>query len=117
MKTILHVLENLTLSQALVYGLLLALVIELITAGLRFGLDLQATRDTATLGKYTFGFRIHHGYIGLLLVIISLLPDHTGISRLLLIVGIGLLVSDLVHHFLVLWPITGSHDFHIRYPD
>lgn len=32
------------------------------------------------------------------------------------VVGVGLLSSDLIHHFLVLWPMTGSPDFDLVYP-
>jgi hypothetical protein len=28
-----------------------------------------------------------------------------------------LIFSDLAHHFIVLWPITGSPEFDIIYPD
>src|SRR5258708_2352507 len=55
--------------KVLVWGLLLALVIEGFTVVLRFGLHLESTRDTAsTIGTMTFGLRIHHGYIGLFLL-------------------------------------------------
>ena len=31
-------------------------------------------------------------------------------------VGAALLLSDVTHHFLVIWPITGHHDFDVTYP-
>ena len=37
-------------------------------------------------------------------------------SIALWILAIGLVVSDLVHHFLVLWPLTGSPQFDLFYP-
>jgi hypothetical protein len=46
-------------------GLVLAVLFEAITLGFRIGLSLQSTRDTAALGAYTFGLRVHHGYVGL----------------------------------------------------
>jgi len=83
----------------------------------RFGLGLESTRDTAALAAWTFGIRIHHGYIGLLVFALSYLgrlpPRYQSWAR---IVGVALVVSDLVHHFVVLWPITGDHQFHLRYP-
>ena len=33
------------------------------------------------------------------------------------ILGLALIKSDLMHHFLVLWPFTGSHDFDLVYPE
>ena len=32
------------------------------------------------------------------------------------IVGAALVISDLVHHFLVLWPVTGNPQFQLFYP-
>ena len=98
------------------YGLALAGIIEGVTCLFRFGLGLQATRDTGWMAVLTFGYRIHHGYIGVVLVIPALLLSEGRVRHLLLLLGIGLLVSDAIHHFLVLWPITGSPEFDIRYP-
>ena len=99
------------------YGLGLAAVIEAITCVFRFGLGMQSTRDTAWLAALTFGYRIHHGYIGLVLLVLTVLPPLGGVLRkMLLLIGIALLISDFVHHFLVLWPATGSPQFDIRYP-
>ena len=36
-------------------------------------------------------------------------------TNVLVIAGVGLFVSDMVHHFLVLWPLTGTPEFHIKY--
>jgi hypothetical protein len=35
---------------------------------------------------------------------------------MLAVVAIGLVISDIIHHFLVLWPVTGSPEFDLRYP-
>ena len=51
----------------LAYSMLLAIVIEVVTTCFRFGMGLQATRDTAWLSQFTWGLRIHHGHIGLVL--------------------------------------------------
>ena len=48
------------------WSLLAAIVFELMTLVARFGLGLQSTRDTQFLAAWTLGFRIHHGYIGVL---------------------------------------------------
>ncbi len=98
-------------------GLGLALLIELVTVGFRFGLGMESTRDTGFMARLTFGWRIHHGYVGALLLALApgLAPGR--LRGAAVVLGIGLLVSDLVHHFLVLWPITGSPQFDLRYPE
>ena len=100
------------------WGLVGAAAFEAVTVLFRFGLGLKSTRDTRWLRRWTFGFRVHHGYIGLLLLLLAaLLPLPPILSDLAIIIGIALAVSDVVHHFLVLWPLTGSPEFDIRYPD
>jgi len=103
------------LASAILACLLLATAIELVTCLLRFGLHLEATRDTSALGGLTFGLRIHHGYVGLAMMIVGLLLARGIVLRWLLIVGAALVVSDLVHHFLILWLITGSPQFDLFY--
>jgi hypothetical protein len=102
--------------QVLLFGLLLAVVFEAITLGFRFGLNLQSTRDTAAIGGWTCGLRVHHGYIGLFLLPLAWCFPH-GLRHLLWMIGIGLIVSDLAHHFLVLWPFFGDPQFDLVYPD
>ena len=95
--------------------LLLTIVLEATTCYFRFGLDLQATRDTRAIAKYTRRVRVHHGYMGIaVLASIAFLPPIGDQSAL--IIGGALALSDAIHHFLVLWPLTGAHEFHIRYP-
>jgi hypothetical protein len=103
--------------QVLLAGLLLAILIEAVTAALRFGLRLESTRDTATtIGAMTLGLRVHHGYIGVFLFVLAWCFP-LGIRHALWIIAIGLIVSDLMHHFFVLWPITGSPQYDLVYPD
>lgn len=101
--------------QILASGLLLAIVIETITVILRFGFALQSTRDTAALGAFTLGLRVHHGYIGLLLVPLAWCFP-LGLRHAVWIIAIGLIFSDLAHHFIVLWYFTGSPQFDFVYP-
>ena len=61
--------------------------------------------------------REHHGYYIVPLALISLFVKNRFWKNALLIVGIGCFVSDMVHHFLVLWPITGSPHFDLTYPN
>ncbi len=100
------------------FGLLLAVAIETFTLWARFGLGLQATRDTPLIGKLSFGVRIHHGYLGIVLGLAAWIfaADEPGVRNALLMVALALVVSDLGHHFLVLWPITGSPEFDLLYP-
>jgi hypothetical protein len=109
---------GLSWTQILVQCLVLGIGLELITVWARWGLGLQATRDTTSLAALTLGLRIHHGYFGLLLMIVGLpvLRLNPGFGRALGMLGGGILASDLIHHFLVLWPLTGHHEFHIVYP-
>ncbi len=102
----------------LVDGILLTIVFELITAWFRFGQGLSANRTTAPIGRITRGVRIHHGYFGVVTAAAAVVASTSApqFAEPLLSLSIGLILSDLVHHFLVLWPITGSHEFHLRYP-
>ncbi len=105
--------------QLLWWSALSTIALEALTCVLRFGVKLESTRDTAsTVGRLTFGLRIRHSYIGalVLLVAITLLHRYPKWARYGVIIGAGLLLSDLIHHFLVLYPITGSPQFHLCYP-
>lgn len=99
-------------------GVLLAILFELLTIWCRFGRGLIATQHTAVVGRFTRGVRIHHGYLGVFSGIggVGTLPAFEFAACLLFVLAIGLVLSDLVHHFLVLWPITGSHQFDLVYP-
>ena len=105
--------------QVIGWSIGLAVLIEAVTVILRFGLGLESTHDTAsTVGRLSGGVRIHHGYIGLLAVgaAVAVLRRFPAATRWLLVIGLALVVSDLVHHFLVLWPIVGSPQFDLVYP-
>ncbi len=92
--------------------------LELLTIALRFGMHLDSTRDTAsTIGRLTYGIRIHHSYCGAVLILCAwgFSEMHPRLARAGMILGWALVFSDLVHHFLVLWPITGSPHFALQY--
>jgi hypothetical protein len=96
----------------------LTLAIEAFTVVTRYGFGLQSTRDTeSTIGVITFGLRIHHGYIGLAMLLVAWIADtrRVRLRRHLIVWGAALVCSDLIHHFLVLWPIEGSPEFHFVY--
>ena len=94
----------------------LTAAIELVTVTLRFGLGLQAQSSTSWMAPLTCGFRIHHGYWGVLLIAVAaLVRRRPALRNALVIVGASLFLSDVIHHFLVLWPVTGSPEFYLRY--
>ena len=102
----------------LVRASILTLVFELVTLVLRFGCGLRAGTVTAPVGRLTGGLRIHHAYVGVLisaLVVLAgkLLTETAFVWGLAL--GLGMVASDLVHHFIILWVVTGSHEFHVFY--
>jgi len=93
-------------------------VFELVTLVLRFGFSLESTRDTAsTVGLLTAGLRVHHSYLGMLLLpVAAWLPRRAAwLERRLAAIAAGLVLSDLVHHFVVLWLVTGSAQFDLFY--
>ena len=97
----------------------LTVLFELFTCVLRFGLQLESTRDTAsTIGHLTCGFRIHHSYIGALLILWSgaIWIRRPRPAGRLMVIGSALFFSDVIHHFLVLWLLTGSPQFDLVYP-
>jgi hypothetical protein len=93
-------------------------IFELITCWTRFGFRLESTRDTAsTIGRLTCGLRIHHSYIGGVIMLLACwLWDRHPKTSWMLAIGLGLFFSDLIHHFLVLWPVVGSPQFDVFYP-
>ncbi len=113
---------DLLLTYILPWAIGLTIVFEAVTILFRFGFKIEATRDTAKyVARWTRGLRIHHGYWGVPLLILGTMALALSVgpaqaSAWLVILGLALIKSDLMHHFLILWPITGSHDFHLVYP-
>jgi hypothetical protein len=95
----------------------LTIAFELLACLFHFGLGMETTRDTRWLRTLTFGLRSHHGYIGLLLLALAFFCRRRSWRRWCAIIGLALVLSDLVHHFLVLLPFTGHSDFDLMYPD
>ncbi len=90
--------------------------VEVFTCLLRFAFSLESQKDTAWMAPLTFGYRVHHGYWGILLVVIAAFAWRSrALRNALLIVGGALFLSDMVHHFLVLWPVTGRPEFYFTY--
>lgn len=113
---------------ALLIGVIGAAVFELVTVALRFGLGWTSPSRTRALARWTRGWRIHHGYPGIALLLISPLLGFAPLGGVLspgsadvllglcLAVGMTLALSDLVHHALVLPALVGRHEFDLRYP-
>jgi len=116
MKNFLQRLAELSRRQIIIWSLAGAAVVEAITVFFRFGLGLKAQKNTPWEEHLFFGLRIHHGYIGVILLILTLaFQQKKGWRNMFIISGVSLFLSDLIHHFLVLWPITGYHDFYLWY--
>lgn len=98
-----------------VSSLVAALAIEAITCALRFGLGLQSSRDTSALARWTLGLRIHHGYVGVALLVACAFSRPSRLRDGLLVAGVALAASDLIHHFIVLWLVTGDPKFDLFY--
>src|SRR4051794_27372478 len=110
-------LLTLTPRRILVGSLAATLAFEALTLLFDFALC-SDNSPTAHLDWLTYGVRIHHGFLGLLLLLLALLLRSrraVGVPWLI-VIGFGLVFSDLLHHFLVLWPITGDPQLTLFYP-
>ncbi len=108
---------GLSLNKLLLWLFILTVAIEAVSILLRFGFNLQAEEITSFVSYFTYGLRLHHGYFGAIILIVPyFLLKTTYIRNLLIIAGGALLLSDLVYHFLVVWPVTGSPEFYFIYP-
>ena len=116
-RQIIEYCSELSCAKILAFGLILGLAIELFTIWARFGLGMQAARVTAPMGAWTFGIRLHHGYLGIAIGLIGwfVAAGNLGLRNLLLMLCVGIIASDLMHHFLVLWIVTGSPQFDLFY--
>ncbi|MGV6814740.1 MAG: hypothetical protein ACWA5W_07010 [Phycisphaerales bacterium] len=109
---------HLLLAHPVYTGLIAALLFELLTIVLRFRFKMTSPTHTRPIGKLTGGYRIHHGYPGIgMIMLIPLVPFQTVLSSLVIIVALMLFVSDLIHHAIILPIFAGGHEFEIKYPD
>ena len=116
MERVKNYIHDISFRKTALLGVIFALWYEFFTCVSRFMLHLQSTRDTAFLSNFTFGLRIHHGYIGFALMCISPFLKTSHYKKIMLIAGIMLFLSDLIHHFGVLLPVTGTPGFDFFYP-
>jgi hypothetical protein len=100
----------------LAFGIAGAILLELITIYLRFGRQMKSPEKTAWIGRMTRGYRVHHGYHGFAMIPAGMLIFPGAVGEWLVIAGLALLLSDAIHHFIVLKWITGHHEFWVKYP-
>lgn len=91
---------------------------EAVTCAFRFGCGMTAREDLGWMRRWTKGVRVHHGYPGIALVGVSFTGTLGGpVESAAIIVGWGLLLSDAVHHFVVLPLTVGRTEFDLRFPE
>lgn len=87
-------------------GLAGAALCEIVACVGRFG---AGVRSADVITPLTLGVRIHHGYVGAALLVLALvLPPKWRYASAA--IGLALVVSDLIHHFVVLPLALGSFD-------
>lgn len=96
----------------------LTLAFEAVTVALRLGMGMESHLTTAGLSAVTLGLRLHHGYLGLLALAVApwVRRRHPEHAERLTAVGVGLALSDALHHVVVLWALTGAPSFDLFYP-
>ena len=95
------------------------LIIEAITIYFRFCLNMKSKdRYKQKVKKSGSGrvFHWHHFIIGIAIVLFSLFFEGQ-FEKSLFNLGTGVFVSDLVHHFVVLYFFTGKTEFYLQYKD
>lgn len=90
------------LAHPIISGLLVGVLMEAFTCLLRFGLGLRTADYRDLLLSLTLGVRVHHGYVGLVLLAAwapsRLVSGSTPWINLALLMGLALFLSDAVHH-------------------
>ena len=94
----------------LIWTIAVAVIVESATLWLRFGRGVQATEFNKSAPLL---LRVHHMFWSVpLLFIAPFLMDRPRIFDALIGISIGLIVSDLAHHFVVLPLLTGTTGWH-----
>lgn len=99
--------------------LVLTVLFEAVTLVFRFGLGLRSAEATrSTVGRITRGYRLHHGYLVLPLGLLggALWAFSGWLGGVAVAVGLSMLLSDLLHHFVFLKALTGSPEWDWKYP-
>jgi hypothetical protein len=94
----------------LLWGVAITVLVEAITVYLRFHKGINATEFNRTAPLL---LQIHHMFWSIpLLLVVPPLWRKTRLSGALLGVSLGLIVSDLMHHFVVLPLLVGNTGWH-----
>ncbi|MBR9705681.1 hypothetical protein GOV14_01475 [Candidatus Pacearchaeota archaeon] len=91
-----------------------AILFELITIFGRFYLKISSKKIYLRLMKkfkLKRFYHFHHLFTGIILAIIFYYLK----SSMLFSLGLGIMFSDVIHHFVVLWSVLGHPEFHIVY--
>src|SRR5262245_35685639 len=107
-------MRSLNARQLMIASLIATLVIEVVTLIFRFCFLIRPEVSPAySVGMLLAGIRIHHGFFGLLFLFLAMLLRRSKAVLVpwFLVLGIGLLASDIVHHFVILAPILGDPEF------
>jgi len=84
---------------------------ELITCIGRFGFGLRSKGWAERCRPYTLGLRVHHAYFAVPVFPVALLASpEPWLQRTLVAAALGLVLSDLLHHFVVLPLFTGEFE-------
>jgi hypothetical protein len=82
----------------IIYTVALSVILESITIFCRFVLKLES----APIQKKLYMPRIHHGYVGTLMLVILFFYPHLPYHYELIVIANSLILSDLLHHFVAL---------------
>ncbi|OGJ20253.1 hypothetical protein A3K73_08270 [Candidatus Pacearchaeota archaeon RBG_13_36_9] len=91
-----------------------ALLIELATIFMRFVFKVSSKEIYIKIMrkfKLKRFYHFHHLFLGMIIALFFYFYRHETLFN----VGLGIISSDLLHHFAVLWLIMGNPEFHIVY--
>jgi len=94
--------------------LVLTAIIEIITVIFRFGFKWSAKVNYEKILKklrIVYFPHIHHMYFGIIIAIYCYTNNYTAWFNL----GIAMIISDLIHHFVVLKLVEGNSEFKFVY--
>ena len=105
-------LANLSSGQVLTWIAVGTVIGEAGTVVVQFLLRWKFRFVARLVGAITRGVRVHHGYLGAAALLAArLVPLAPAWRHLAFIAGGALVLTDLVHHTLVLWLLTGAPAF------
>ena len=93
-----------------------ALFIELATILIRFAFKISS-KDiyVKIMRKFKFKkfYHFHHLFLGIIFALFFYFYEQEALFN----VGLGIITSDILHHFVVLWLLMGNPEFHVVYKD